>query len=93
MNVAGINAPTAPQVVPAVSRVQPTEQAKMHPQQHREAENQAGPQAQPRRAAPEPPKFKPLSTVEVQVMLGMAPAEVLLEREPKPGKNAFDAYA
>jgi len=92
MNVTGISAPTAPPVAPAITRVQAGEHAQAHPEQHPTEKQTARHQAAPR--VPEPPPMKPLSTTEVQVMLGMAPPEVLLERSrTAPRKNAFDAYA
>lgn len=93
MNVAGISAPTAPPLVPAVGRVQATGRAETHPQKQHEAENHTG-LGTARRHVPEPPKIKPLSTAEVQVMLGAVPPEVLLERGSAGGRpGGFDAYA
>lgn len=98
MNVTGISAPTAPPVAPAITRVQAGDTTAAHPQHH-PTESHSGQTGQqtggthaPR--VPEPPPMKPLSTTEVQVMLGMAPPEVLLERSrTATRKNAFDAYA
>ncbi len=92
MNVAGIPA-TPPQVpVPAVAPVTSATPASADPKEHeRHTEDQH--REHQRRAVMDVPKMKPLSTTEVQVMLGMAPVEALraeLNTQRRPG---FDEYA
>jgi hypothetical protein len=83
MNVAGIG-PVGPAVTPDQAKPAAT------PHQGKPA---ATPDQGAKPAAVKPPPVKPLSTTEMQVMMGAIHPEVLLDRAAQAGKGGFDTYA
>lgn len=94
MNVVGINAPPTVVPPPAVPKVAPSSSTETHPQQHPEPDANQARQGSHRATAPEQPRLKPLSTIEMRVFLGGLPPDALIEAEQRTRVTGrFDRYA
>ncbi len=91
MNVQGIPTAPVPPTVPTIPRVPQASETATNPQQGKPSDQRANAHDQPIPAALKAPPVKPLSTVEMRVLMGSLPLDALYET--KAGRGSFDAYA